>query len=486
MTRDPVESLEMWARIIQTGFVFAFGACAGSLINVLAYRMPLGLSVVHPPSRCPSCHTKLTWRENIPIFGWLLLRGKCRFCRSSISPEYPIVEAFVATLFALFYILWYLLPPHGLYPTHQPAVWLGFDWSTLKPDWAIGGFSAGWPLFVMTLIMVGSLVAMTLCDARTYMIPLQLAWAPGIVGVIAHTGWALWLQLQNRTLVKVEPGWTWALASPGATPAGGGWWMVGASFGGVLGLLIGNVLVSYGLIRRSFADYQAWEDSVRPKPKPVPGICGAPPRPEPETTPASAEQPAASAPKADATPADFWLDYPHARREMFKELCFLAPAVSLAIIGGWLAMQWWGGPAPGPVAASPLAGLAAANPIPLWLDALTGSLFGMLIGGGVVWLVRLLGSLAFGREALGLGDVHLMAGVGACLGWIDATFAFFGSAFVGLAITLAGMIVRGKANRALPLGPSLAIATILVVLGKVFIERGIDRIAPALAPFHIP
>jgi leader peptidase (prepilin peptidase)/N-methyltransferase len=122
----------------------------------------------------------------------------------------------------------------------------------------------------------------------------------------------------------------------------------------------------------------------------------------------------------------------------------------------------------------------------MWLDALSGSLFGLLIGGGVVWLVRLLGSVAFGKEALGLGDVHLMAGVGACLGWIDATLAFFGSAFVGLAITLVSSIAKGKTNRAHPLGPSLAIATVGVLLGKVFIERAIGILAPALAPVHLP
>jgi leader peptidase (prepilin peptidase)/N-methyltransferase len=480
-----LDKLEFWARVIQTAFVFAFGACAGSLINVLAYRMPQGLSVVHPPSRCPSCHTRLTWRENIPILGWLLLRGRCRFCKSRISPEYPLVEFFVASLFALIYILWYALPPHGLYPPAQPAVWLGFDWSTIKPEWAIGGFSAGWPLFVMTLVMFGCLVAMTLCDARTYMIPLQLAWTPGIIGVLAHAGWGIYLDLANRGLSRTEVGWTWAIASPAATPAGGGWWMVGASLGGILGLGVANVLVTTQLIRRSFADYQHWEDSVRPKPTPFPPIWGWGPA---QTLPTAQtqDQPKHAVPTTDGSPADFWLEYPHARREMFKELCFLAPVISLAVLGGWIAMTVWGGPASGVVSGSPLATVDAANPIPMWLDALTGSLFGLLVGGGVVWCVRILGSLAFGREALGLGDVHLMAGVGACVGWIDATLAFFLSAFVGLAITLAGSLSKGKVSRALPLGPSLAIATVLVVLGKVFIERGLGVIAPALAPIRLP
>jgi leader peptidase (prepilin peptidase) / N-methyltransferase len=482
-----LDSLEFWARMIQTAFVFAFGACAGSLINVLAYRMPQGLSVVHPPSRCPSCHTRLTWRENIPILGWVLLRGRCRFCRSKISPEYPLVEFFVASLFAVVYILWYAVPPHGLYPAAQPGVWLGFDWSVIKPEWAIGGFAASWPLFVMTLVMLGSLVAMTLCDARTYMIPLQLAWTPGIVGVLAHFGWGLYLDLTNRGLIRNEVGWTWAIASPGASSSGGGWWMVGASIGGMVGLAVANVLVSTGLIRRSFADYQAWEDSVRPKPTPFPPIWGWAPAKAEEGAASNPPEPVQSAvPTPDGSPADFWLEYPHARREMFKELCFLSPVITLAVLGGWIAMSVWGGPAAGVTPGSPYAAVPAANPIPMWLDALSGSLFGLLIGGGVVWLVRILGSLAFGREALGLGDAHLMAGVGACVGWIDATLAFFLSAFVGILITIAAALRRGQTSRALPLGPSLAIATLLVVLGKVFIERGLGIVAPQFAPIRLP
>jgi leader peptidase (prepilin peptidase)/N-methyltransferase len=502
MPKDPLASLELISALVQGLFAFLFGSCIGSLVNVLAYRMPLGLSVIHPPSRCPACHTRLTWRENIPIFGWLRLRGRCRFCRSPISPEYPLVEALVASLFLLVYFLWYLLPPHGMWPAHQPAVWLGFDWGTVKPDWAIGGFTGSWPLYVMTVVMIGCLVAMTICDARTFMIPLALAWVPAGVALVAHTGWAAYLDatkvtksgVVGPTLVRLEQGWTWAIPSPGAW-GGNGWWMVGASIGGVLGLGVANLLVSKGLIRRSFADYPAWEESVVPKPKPWPNpFANACPLPETqqaeEVTPSA--EPAAAPPETpakaagDGSPADLWLEYPHARREMFKELCFLSPVVTLAVVGGWLTMHFWGGHAGHASPATPVAVLAAAHPIPLWLDAMTGSLFGMLMGGGVVWLVRLLGTLGFGREALGLGDVHLMAGVGACMGFIDASLAFLLSAFVGLVITGVQAVVRGKAARALPLGPSLAVATLLVLLGKVWIEKGLGLIAPALAPVHLP
>src|SRR5262245_34687531 len=108
------ESLLAIFEAIQLLFAFAFGACIGSLINVLVYRLPLGLDVVRATSHCPSCQTKLTWRENIPVFGWLLLKGRCKFCRSPISPEYPIVETLVGLLFAFTYFLLYSYPDRNL------------------------------------------------------------------------------------------------------------------------------------------------------------------------------------------------------------------------------------------------------------------------------------------------------------------------------------------------------------------------------------
>ena len=77
---------------------------------------------------------------------------------------------------------------------------------------------------------------------------------------------------------------------------------------------------------------------------------------------------------------------------------------------------------------------------------------------------------------MGLGDVHLMAAVGACLGWIDAILAFFGAAFVGLAWQGLGRLFSGVFRRAMPYGPCLAVATLLVVLLKPVIEVGLSRL----------
>jgi leader peptidase (prepilin peptidase) / N-methyltransferase len=85
----------------------AFGLAVGSFLNVVIYRIPAGESVVSPPSKCPSCSAPIRHRHNVPVFGWLLLRGKCYDCQASISPRYPLVEAATGVLFAA--VTWRLL-----------------------------------------------------------------------------------------------------------------------------------------------------------------------------------------------------------------------------------------------------------------------------------------------------------------------------------------------------------------------------------------
>lgn len=73
-------------------FAALVGASIGSFLNVCIYRWPAEQSVIRPPSRCPHCETELTWRDNIPIVGWLMLRGRCRYCGAAVSAQYPIIE----------------------------------------------------------------------------------------------------------------------------------------------------------------------------------------------------------------------------------------------------------------------------------------------------------------------------------------------------------------------------------------------------------
>ncbi|MDS0139501.1 MULTISPECIES: prepilin peptidase [unclassified Amycolatopsis] len=77
------------------------GLVVGSFLNVVVHRVPRGESVVRPPSRCPGCGQAVKARHNVPVFGWLVLRGRCAACGTRISVRYPLVELATAVLFAL-------------------------------------------------------------------------------------------------------------------------------------------------------------------------------------------------------------------------------------------------------------------------------------------------------------------------------------------------------------------------------------------------
>ncbi len=77
------------------------GLAIGSFLNVVIHRVPGGESVVSPPSACPDCRTAIRPRDNVPVAGWLLLKGRCRDCETAISPRYPLVELGTGVLFAV-------------------------------------------------------------------------------------------------------------------------------------------------------------------------------------------------------------------------------------------------------------------------------------------------------------------------------------------------------------------------------------------------
>lgn len=81
--------------------ILALGLAVGSFLNVVAHRVPLGLSLVRPASRCPRCEAPIRPRDNVPVLGWLLLRGRCRACAAPIPPRYPLVEGGTMVLWLL-------------------------------------------------------------------------------------------------------------------------------------------------------------------------------------------------------------------------------------------------------------------------------------------------------------------------------------------------------------------------------------------------
>lgn len=96
--------MTVWMSLAIAFIVFFLGASIGSFLNVVIYRLPAELSVLHPPSRCPQCLHRLKPYDNVPVLGWLWLRGRCRHCKAAIAIRYPLVELVTGLLFLV--ILW--------------------------------------------------------------------------------------------------------------------------------------------------------------------------------------------------------------------------------------------------------------------------------------------------------------------------------------------------------------------------------------------
>ena len=134
-------------------WLIAIGGAVGSFLNVVVYRLPLGISLVHPPSRCPKCEKRIAWYDNVPVFGWMFLRGRCRQCGSPISARYPIVEAVTAAMFGAVAMvelpLMVRIGFYGLYPYHMLLLCTLLCAALIEYD----GNRVPWRLFVPALVV---------------------------------------------------------------------------------------------------------------------------------------------------------------------------------------------------------------------------------------------------------------------------------------------------------------------------------------------
>ncbi len=94
----------MVINLLQMILIFTIGLMVGSFLNVVIYRLPEGESIVFPPSHCPDCNHKLKFHDLIPVISFLSLSGKCRYCGSKISWQYPLVELITGILYLLLYL----------------------------------------------------------------------------------------------------------------------------------------------------------------------------------------------------------------------------------------------------------------------------------------------------------------------------------------------------------------------------------------------
>ena len=140
----------------------AVGAVVGSFLNVVIYRLPRGESIVSPPSHCPKCSHKIRFYDNLPIFGWFLLGGKCRDCKMPISFRYPLIETIACIIVTTFACLMMAndRPMESIAVNIVNILWLSvlhlflltigmidFDRQTLKP--------LGLSLFLAPILILG-------------------------------------------------------------------------------------------------------------------------------------------------------------------------------------------------------------------------------------------------------------------------------------------------------------------------------------------
>jgi leader peptidase (prepilin peptidase)/N-methyltransferase len=133
-------------QIVYLLFAFGVGACIGSFLNVCAFRLPRDISVVSPGSYCPECGEDIPPRYNLPIVGWLLLRGRAACCGARFSGRYAFVEALSGVMFA---VLWWLDPPavavaHWVfYSLLMVGILTDFDFLIIPDEITIGGAATG-------------------------------------------------------------------------------------------------------------------------------------------------------------------------------------------------------------------------------------------------------------------------------------------------------------------------------------------------------
>jgi len=426
-------------------FLGILGACVGSFLNVVIYRMPRGKSIVHPGSSCPRCSKPIAWYDNIPVLSYLMLGGKCRYCRTPISPQYALVELVTAVLFV------------GLYDAvykSQMHLWMG-------------NFSIDWPLFGAHLVLLAVLVACSAIDIEYYLIDIRITYVAMVVGLSA------WVFLPELRLIDktVPSAWEMGLLG-GVFVAGIGMtvryvicctgedvseqeqseanmpeeevssthpsraWVVLLIFYalGSVGLVIwaikGGTTTDEFKLRGLF--YLIWAFLAI--------IAGAIPQ-------RTSDKEIVEIIEQEKTTA---------RKTAIMEFEGLLPVI-IGFAVGFLLFRY--------VGSVQTFGRSAYNwqagpflPVKGFLMSLTG----LLAAAGFGWVVRILFTLIFGKEAMGAGDIYILAAIGAVAGAFVTIIGFFLGSVIGVVGIM--VLLLWKTSRALSYGPWIAIGALTCLL----------------------
>ena len=321
-------------RLFVLPFLFIFGLCIGSFLNVCIHRFPAKIrlldqlkSLTSHGSGCPRCAASIQWYDNIPLVGWILLRGKCRNCRRPISIRYPLIELLTGVLFVVVYQIemphqnfWGPVTGAGLFDTDGPQ---NITTVSSFPVWLH-------VRYLLHILMICCLIVATFIDFELRIIPDGSTVPMMLLSILFSTVSGqtfivpLWFQDSSvaKTLRSISPDW------------------------------LRPVLFSW-----------------------------------------------------DCMP--FVAEHPH--------------------IHGFLV-----------------------------------SIAGLIVGGGIVWMVRIAGFWVLKQEAMGFGDVVLMAMIGSVIGWQPVIAVFFLAPVLAIFAALLAWIT--KRDREIPYGPWLSLATLLLIL----------------------
>ncbi len=455
--------------------VALLGAIIGSFLNVVIFRLPLGLSISRPRwSFCPHCRTRIRPHHNLPIIGWLALRGRCHHCRGTIAQVYPVVECTTALLFIM---VWDVLFVAHVLP-------------------GVGPPGGDWPLAIAYFALFAGLLATSVMDIESYSIDIRLCTIIMLIGVLCHAALGMPTEFAHDAA------------------AGGGAAARAASFAGklpdslaVIGAAMGiawllTMLIAGMLRKRRAAQCESGKpgdgsedqlsDGAEPgettaylntadqrfRPLPILAFLAVVvamavwQRFEPDLR--LGLPMAAGAMRGlvgccvlmfllllasivhrqadEQIVEDIQAESEHARGMVLREFAWLIPAI-LAGAGLYCYFRLSGKLDAGfveLVGGSP----AGGN----WLVHLHGAaqaVAAMVMAAALGWAVRISGTIAFGKEAFGTGDIYIMAAMGAVAGFWAVVFAFFLAALLALVGAL--VMVFRKSSRAIPFGPWLAL-----------------------------
>lgn len=464
------------------------GAIVGSFLNVVVYRLPLGLSIRQPRwSFCPHCTHVIRPQHNIPIIGWLLLRGKCHDCKTQIAPIYPFIECLTAMVFV--------------------SVWDALFIACIVPG--VGIPETDWPIAIAMIVLFAALLACSAMDIDSYSVDIRVLVFAMVVGTICHTVWTVPGVFSANAGDPIPSDTLPDLLPPGLCLIGvamGVTWLLTM---GVAALVIPRREPECTTTdpEKSERDNQASPDSPSDETsytrqdnttfRPLPILLFSAvllglvvwPLLYPAVGIGSRFSPAGergfavcfvlmvilvlvSKVKREADEEiieEIESERESARGMALREFAWLFPAIAVGLVlcfvlrsKGSLGMSWpefshtvpesawWAGH---------LAGAAYAIASLVWAAALG-------------WAVRILGTLGLGKESLGTGDIYIMAAIGAAGGLWLALFGFFLACLLALTGVLATLF--WKTSRAIPLGPWLALGAI----------AGIWLLSPLLAWFR--